>query len=344
MLIRMKRLLDFGIEEHRPSFRWGFALAAFLIALGVRLGVNELLPPGFPYLTFFPAVIVTTFLCGVWPGVATAIASGLASWYFFMAPEGEFVLNGATVLALAFFGIVVIVDILLIHIMHLALRKLRAESDRQNRERELSQQLAESREIMFKELQHRISNNLQVLAALMMLQRGAVRDGAARRILDQAADRLELIGRIHRRLHDPSGQRLAFGRFLESLCGDVLQAADATGVEVMVRAEPLILPPEQTVPVALIVTELVSNALEHGFTGRPSSGRIHIDLVREREGRMAQLAVSNNGAPLPPGFDLQQSDNLGLRIVQALALQMNGRFGMRAEPPGTVCRLTFPVE
>ncbi|MDJ0386608.1 DUF4118 domain-containing protein [Roseomonas sp. E05] len=340
----MRRLLDFGIEEHSLALRWGFALLAFAVALGVRLAVDDMLPPGFPYLTFFPAVIVTTFIYGVAPGVAVAIASGLASWYFFMEPVHTFVVTGATILALGFFSVIVAVDILLIHIMHLALRRLRAESARQSRERELSQQLAASREVMFKELQHRISNNLQVLAALMTLRRGAVRDVAAQRILDQATERLELLGRIHRRLHDPSGQRIAFGLFLESLCDDVLQAAGATRVQVAVAAEPLVLSPEQTVPVALIVTELVSNALEHGFAEGQRPGRIHLALTREAEGGMARLTVANDGAPLREDFDPARSESLGLKIVAALAQQVGGRFEMQAAPQGTVSRLTFPLE
>ncbi|WP_162600079.1 DUF4118 domain-containing protein [Azospirillum sp. TSH58] len=61
-----------------------FALATFAVALVARLALDDRLPAGFPFLTFFPAVIVTTFLAGMWPGILTALLSGLASWYFFL--------------------------------------------------------------------------------------------------------------------------------------------------------------------------------------------------------------------------------------------------------------------
>ncbi|PWC29848.1 two-component sensor histidine kinase [Pseudoroseomonas aestuarii] len=322
-------------------FRWSFAAGVFLVALLARLKIGPALPPGFPYLTFFPAVIVTTFVCGLWPGVAAATASGIAAWYFFIEPFHSFTLDGATAMALGFYALIVTVDVLLIHLMQEALLRLRAESARQSRERELSQQLAESREVMFQELQHRISNNLQVIGALMALQRGAVQDKKARRIIDQAATRLELIGRIHRRLQDPSGQRVELGVFLGRLCDDLLDAAGATGVKVHLQADSVLLPPEQTVPMALILMELVSNALEHGFAHQ-GQGRIAIEL-RQLEPATIQLTVLDDGAGLPPDFDLETTQSLGLRIVRALAAQLGASFEMQRAPRGTACGLLLPV-
>ena len=343
MLTRMKRLLDLSIQKRSPLFRWGFATLSFGAALALRLAIDQALPPGFPFLTFFPAVIVTAFLCGAGPGIALAAASGAAAWYFFIDPVHALVLNTATGMALGFFALISAVDILLIHIMHHALRRLAEETARQSRERELSQQLAESRGIMFQELQHRISNNLQVLASLMVLQRGTVRDPDARRVLDEAAKRLDLIGRLQRRMNAPSGQGIEFGLFLKGLCDDVLRASGAEQVSVTLRAAPLVLPAERSVPVALIVTELISNALEHGFGSR-RTGHLTLTLEHGAADGMAVVSVANDGAPPPEGFDPAQSGSLGLRIVQALAQQLGGCFEMRRRDHETVAALAFPVE
>ncbi|WP_419896221.1 sensor histidine kinase [Roseomonas sp. USHLN139] len=342
MLNRLRQLLEFGIRPRSALFRWGFTVVTFLVALLVRLKIGPLLPPGFPFLTFFPAVIITTFIAGLWPGVAAAITSGIAAWYFFITPLYSFGVDDSTLVALGFYAVIVSVDVLLIHLMQEALLRLRAEGARQSRERELSQQLAESREVMFQELQHRVSNNLQVIGALMSLQRGAVRDEQARRIIDQAATRLELIGRIHRRLQDPSGQRVQLGTFLGQLCDDVLHAAGATGVKVTLQADSLLLPPEQTVPMALILMELVSNALEHGFAHR-GEGKIAISLRQLAPDRI-QLTVLDDGAGLPPGFDLETTQSLGLRIVKTLAAQLEASFEIRQTPEGTACDLLLPVQ
>jgi two-component sensor histidine kinase len=206
-------------------------------------------------------------------------------------------------------------------------------------ERERSQRLAEGRETMFKELQHRISNNLQVVSALMNLQKATVKDEQAKRVLDEASGRLALIGKIHRQLHDPSGQQLEFGSFLRELCQDVLGASGASNIVCLVRAEQIVLPTEQTIPLALIVTELISNAVEHGFAGRPN-GTIAIDLARSKG--QVSLSVNDNGAGLAPDFDLTTTRSLGLRIVKQLSAQLGGGFVMSSSE-GTSCRVVFPT-
>lgn len=339
MLSLPQRLLELGIRDRSPLWRWGVAGLLFLAALLVRLVSDPYLPPGFPFLTFFPAVIVTAFLCGTVPGLTVGAASAVAAWYFFFDPARSFVFNVPVALALGFFTSVFCLEVLLIHVMNRSLRQLRAESARQSREAELSQQLARTREVMFEELQHRVSNNLQVLAALMMLQRSEVRDPAARRVLDTAAQRLELIGRIQRSLHRPGEAGLPFDRFLRSLCQDVLQASGARVVTTEIEAEPVALAPELTVPVALITAELVANAVEHAFRDR--QGRLLIRLRRGADGVLA-LSVQDDGAGLAPGFVAAESGSLGLRIVHALAGQIGGRFEMLPAPGGgTLCRLVF---
>ncbi len=330
----MQRLLaDFGLRKHPPAICWGLALAAFLLAFVLRLVLADTLPPGFPFLTFFPAVIVTAFVCGLWQGTAVAVASGLAAWFFFIPPFHTFKLNGATALALGFYAFIVAIDLAIIHVMTEALRRLMAE-------RERSARLAESRETMFKELQHRVSNNLQVVSALMSLQKGTVKDEQARRVIDEAAGRLLLVGKIHRQLHDPSGQQVEFGVFLKELCQDVLEAAGVSArIVCLVRADPIYLGSEQTIPVALIATEVISNALEHAFAGR-ERGTISIDLTRA--GDMISLTVEDDGPGLVPGFDLATTRSLGLRIVKRLTAQIGGAFDM-ATAEGTRCRLTFEV-
>ncbi len=132
---------------------------------------------------------------------------------------------------------------------------------------------------------------------------------------------------------------MEFGGFLKELCHDVLEASGASNIVCLVRAEQLVLPPEQTIPLALIVTELVSNALEHGFADRPK-GTISIDLARSED--QVSLTVNDDGAGLAPDFELATTRSLGLRIVKQLAAQLGGAFAM-SSGEGTTCRVTFPA-
>ena len=328
----MSRLVRGLVEiHHRPS-RWLIAVVSFLFAFGLRYLIDDILPQGFPFLTFFPAVILTTFIGGLGPGMLVVVASALASWFFFIPPFNGFGIDGPAALALGFFVAVAIVDVAIIHLMFKWLLAL-------DREREFSRQLASSRDLMFQEMQHRISNNLSVVSSLLRMQRRAVQDEAAIKALDAAATRLALISRIHRKLHNPDGQQLPFAAFLEDLCRDMLEAAGEQGnITCMVQGDELYLSSDRAVPVALIVAELVSNSLEHGFRGR-QEGTIKVDL-RKQSNEEVVLTISDDGAGLPDGFDLASVRSLGLLVARQLSEQIGASFSMLSAE-GSVSEIRF---
>lgn len=320
-----------GPMRDNPVGAWSVALATFLAATALRFWLDSELPFGIPYLTFFPAVILTAFLAGLVPSIVVGVASGLTAWFYFLPPYRSFELQFDTTLSLLLFFVVVAVDIAVIHVMFRALEEL-------HREKERSAGLAEQRELMFRELQHRVSNNLGVVSALLNLQRADIKDEKAQQALSEAAMRLALISKIHRKLHDPASAGLGLGNFMEELCHDVLEASGARNVVCLVSAEETRLAPERAVPFSLIVAELISNALEHGF-GEGTSGTIRVDLTKAGEDHV--LTVSDDGSGIPDGFSVEAGAGMGLKIVQSLAAQLDGRFDMRQHDKGTICRLVF---
>jgi two-component sensor histidine kinase len=166
-----------------------------------------------------------------------------------------------------------------------------------------------------------------------------VKDENARQALTEAATRLALISKIHRKLHDPAGAQLRFGAFTEELCRDVLDAAGAKNIVCLVSAADAQIQDDKLIPLALIVTELISNALEHGFSGR-AKGTIKIDL--SATGAEQILTISDDGNGLPDDFSLEAASGLGLRIVQALAQQIEGSFAIEGGS-GTTWRIVFPA-
>ncbi|WP_448205986.1 sensor histidine kinase [Azospirillum sp. sgz302134] len=312
-----------------------FGALAFLVALAVRLSIDESLPPGFPFLTFFPAVILTTMLAGLWPGILTAVLGGTAAWLLFIdQPDGGLALTPGALLAMGFYSFVVAVDIAVIHIMNVALDRLAAERNR-------SAALTRQTQVMFAELQHRVSNNLQVVSSLLTIQQAKVEDPAARRALEEASGRLATLGRLHRKLHDPNRGDTSMAEFLTDLCHDVLDGAGARHILCPVGAVDVDIPADRLIPLALILTELVSNALEHGFADRPG-GTIWVDLRNGDGDGLLELTVRDDGAGLPEGFSLDMPTSLGLQLVEALAAQLDGRFGMAGSAErGTTATLVF---
>jgi two-component sensor histidine kinase len=330
-----RRLLErLPLAADRPWLALSITLACVAIAAVLRWLADPLLPPGFPYVTFFPTVILIAFLFGTRMGTVAAVLCGVIAWHFFIPPTGSLTLTRSSTVALLFYAFVVGTDIALVHWMQRANRKL-------GRERELSRTLADTRELLFNELQHRVSNNLQVAAGLLSVQKRQVTDLQARAALDEAARRLGLIGRISRQLYDAAGATRNMREFLEPLCADVVEASGRTGIRCSIDvAEDAILSPDAAVPLALIVAEAMSNAIEHGFKDR-DSGNIDVRLARSGDG-MVIVEVRDDGHGLAEGFSIDASDSLGLRIATMLAGQLNGRFEMIGGA-GTTARLVLPA-
>lgn len=318
----------------RPWHAYLLATIFCLTALAIRTMAESAMPIGYPFVSFFPAVILSSFLFGVRPGIYAGVLCGLLSWYFFIPPRMGFALHPGVLLALGFYSAVVIVDIALIHLMQKANFNLAIE-------RERSRVLAENRELLFHELQHRVSNNLQVVAAMLSLHRRHVDHDLARRALDDASARLALVGRISRALYNPSGEGQNIRAFLTTLTADVLEASGRDDIALTVDApDALTLEPDIAVSMALIVTEAVNNAIEHGLPHR--GGSIHVGL--DVSDGTISLNVTDDGKGLSPDFDPGFSQSLGLRISNALAGQLNGRFSlMPSATGGATARLDLPV-
>ncbi len=321
-------------QEFFRSAAWrGYllALVAWGLAFALRYGLGHWFPPGFPYLTFFPAVVLVAYYAGLRPAILTATLSGLTAWWFWIGPPG-FDLAAATLVALAFYVFVATIDIFFIVGMDSASRRLAREVER-------SAALAESRDVLMREVQHRVSNNLQVVSALLNLEaRGAV-DPGARKALADASARTALVARIQRSLADAEQHATAFEALARSIVDDALAAAARTDVIVTISSGEVALSAEEGTPVVLIMLECVNNALEHAFPDRP--GRIAITLCDD--GVVRTLTIADDGVGIAEASAPGQG-SLGLRIINALARQLGGDWMIGSADPGARAQLTWPSD
>jgi two-component sensor histidine kinase len=312
----------------------GIVGAAFVL----RLAIMPAIPVGSPFVTFFPAVLIVAFLLGVRVGIYAAAASTILGAYFFMSdPMAPGYFATAVPSAVAY-AILVSVNLTLFHWMQSANDKLRAE-------RAKSAALANTRELLFRELQHRVSNNLQVAAGLLALQKKHVEGDRARAALEEASRRIGVIGRISRELYEHDGGTRSLNALIAPMCKDVLDAGGMPGVALRVNGgENQTLPADAGIPVALIVAEAVANAIEHGFAGR-EHGTIAVECMDSGNGGGFKIEIRDDGRGLPDGFDMETGAGLGLRIAATLAEQLGGQFELvarRAEGGGATARLTVP--
>lgn len=319
--------------QRRTGMVYGLALALFAVALALRFALEGTLPPGFPFLTFFPAVVLSAALCGTGPAILCATLSGFAAWWFFIGGGNHLPLNGASLMAMGFYVFIVGLDIFLIDGLMRAMLAIRDERSR-------SRLYAEQRDILFRELQHRVSNNLQAVSAILAIQSRSLVAPEARRVIEEAQQRISTIADIQRQFLDPDRTAGILDEdFVRSLVERCVHAAGKAGVETGLKVEPLSLQQQSFVAVALVLTECVNNAIEHAFSGE-GPHRLSIRIGPAAGEAENVLTVADNGPGLPPGFELARARSVGLDMIKAFARQIGGSFTMRDED-GTVCELKF---
>jgi two-component sensor histidine kinase len=321
--------------RRRPAFGWIFACASFGLALVIRFAIAGYLPPGFPFLTFFPAVMLTAFLGGTRPGVLCAVLSTLAAWYWFIPPERSFGLDYHSAVALGFFIFIVTIDLIIIHLLNEAVETVTEQQQEALR-------LADERRTLFQELQHRIANNLGFVSSLLGLHRRRLAHNAeAATALDDARLRLETLSKVHRRLYDPDTSQRRLQDTLDRLCRDIVEASGRKGITCNIRAADLNLPVERIMTLSLVLIEAISNSLKHAFTS-DRGGTINVALAPIDGGQNYELLVSDDGPGLPDGFDPASSDRLGYKIMSGFARTLKGDISY-ANEGGAVTRLVFPA-
>ncbi len=195
------------------------------------------------------------------------------------------------------------------------------------RAREALEASLREKEVLLKEVHHRVKNNLQIISSLLSLQSRQVRDPADLALFTESQNRVRTMALIHERLYRSGNlTRIGMKEYIESLTSGLLQshgsAAPGAVVEVKVVPENLTFDISMCVPTGLIVTELVTNSLKYAFRGN-GEGKVTVSL--EQEGpETYRLVVSDNGAGLPAGVDFHNTSTLGMQLVQSLAEQLNG--------------------
>jgi two-component sensor histidine kinase len=303
------------------------AVALFGAALALRFSLDSALGNGFPFLTFFPAILLSAALGGRGAGALCSVLSVLAAWYWFVGPGASFALDFQGAVAVGFFALIAVVDVLIIDVMTRALTQLAAEQA-------TSQALVAQRTTLFHELQHRVANNLMMVSSLLSTQQRQLRHNTeAVEALGAARRQFDLLSRIHRKLHDPTRADLPFADALQGLCGELLDATGAKQVRCQVTSAPVSFDMDRTITLSLLTLEVVTNAVKHAFApGQP--GLIDVALSEPARGEYL-LTICDNGRGLPADFDPARSERLGMRIVQGFVSALRGTLAFVPAPQGT---------
>ncbi len=321
------------LDREMPGGAWSWLLCLGLLGIGIALRMA--LPErhaGVLYVTFYPPMVLAAVLWGWRHGAAMLVLSVLCAWLPFTTPAWSLAAGDAGMpLRTAMFaatGAIIIGAIAML--------------------RDLNRRLAEAAEVqgaLFRELQHRVANNMQVLAATLADLRRGTASAEAADLIRQAESRVVAMAQLHRRMYD----RDAYSAGLEPILREVLtETLHGLGVSVGMRVAAAGLGVAQMTTVLLLVNEAALNAAKHVF--RPGLGRrFEVDLHAVPGGSL-RLEIEDDGpgivpiaiAPIaaPPAAEPPQM--LGMRIMETLARQLGGTLSVNGQGR-TVVSVTFPA-
>ena len=225
-----------------------------------------------------------------------------------------------------------------------AAAKVRRERDAAHQEmraaRDRFEALAAERQMLLREVNHRVGNSLQLVAAFLHLQ-SASAGHDTRTALNEATRRVQAVAHVHRRLYASEDvQKVALAPYLEGLVEDIRATADggSVGPTLSLSADEIAVDPDRAVAIGVIVTELVINAMKYAYPG--GDGPVRISLQRG-DGRL-MLAVEDDGAGMPAPAENARA-GLGRMIIDSMALKLEARIEYLARQPGTCALLTLPL-
>jgi PAS domain S-box-containing protein len=197
------------------------------------------------------------------------------------------------------------------------------------------------KEVLLREIHHRVKNNLQIISSLLNLQSHSIKDKSYADMFKESQDRIRSMALIHEKLYQSKNlARIQFDEYTDTLVHELIrfQGVNTQKIEVKIDVGDISLDIDTAIPCGLIINELVSNALKHAFPdNRSGEITIRVHSVDDKY----ELAVTDNGVGIPENIDIEDTSSLGLRLVTILAEdQLDGDFSLHRDE-GTTVRITF---
>jgi PAS domain S-box-containing protein len=208
-------------------------------------------------------------------------------------------------------------------------------TQRKRAEEKIKNSLKE-KEVLLKEIHHRVKNNLQIITSLLNLQAAHIEDSQTLEVFEEIRNRIHSMALVHEKLYQSENfSRIDFKSYAEKMVNDLLYAYQLNvGIDMDLQVDSTSLDIDTAIPCGLVLNELVTNALKHAFSGR-KHGRIRVSF-QEMSRLYYELIVQDNGIGIPQSITIETTESLGLKLVQILTTQMNGTLELRRNRGTTV--------
>jgi two-component sensor histidine kinase len=197
------------------------------------------------------------------------------------------------------------------------------------------------KDLLIKETHHRVKNNLQVISSLLNLQSDYIKDKTEKEFFRESQNRAKAMALIHELLYQSTNMgRIDFAEYVKTLVYDIYKSykSNFEFIKLILELKPITLDINTAIPCGLVINELVSNVMKHAFTPG-EKGDLNINLSSYNENLV--LIIKDNGIGFPSSIDFKNTETLGLKLVNTLVDQINGKIEITADN-GTEIRITFP--
>ena len=301
-----------ALFERSAQARYAAAVGLFLVALAIRVALAPAIASGYGITCFYPAVILAAYWLGARPAILTAVLSSIAVFGFLAGTP--LAMDARAWVTLGFFAVSSGLAIYLLGAIRTQLRQLAAANHR-------TEALVLSQAGLFRDHAERVTNHLQLIAAILQHTGRAADETEAARVLTNAASRTLLISRMHREFAGDTGRTVDFQAFARKL-------AEAAGPDrrLEIRGEDLHLPPEQATALGLVLLDRLN----------ASRGLVALKLSAEGPDIAFRMAVEEPATPTPTPRDIL--------LLEAVATQLRGQLEVEGDADMAVIRLTFPSQ
>jgi PAS domain S-box-containing protein len=212
--------------------------------------------------------------------------------------------------------------------------------DRKTKEMEIMEG-TKQKENLLKEIHHRVKNNFAILVSLINMQKDQTRNPELLQSLTNLQLRIRSMSLVHEMLYRSSDfEKISFTDYLHSLASVIAGTYNRRDIKLNIEAQEAVIDIETSIPLGLIVNEILSNSYKHGFPdGR--SGKIGINLINDSKSPVLDLVFSDDGIGLQEGFNIENCKTMGLQIVNILVRQIDGSL-IITNDPGATFKLSFP--
>ena len=206
-------------------------------------------------------------------------------------------------------------------------------------------ELLKQKDLLLRELQHRVMNSLNLLSSLLEMQRRFIANSAAKEHLANARDRIIAMGTVYRHLYQSDTlEYVEFGEFLNTICSRSEIAYVGTNrPSIKVDAESLELSGAHAISLGMLTHELITNALKHAYS-ESASGTIEVTLKHNKDGSI-DFRISDHGRGLPSDFEIEsKSSSLGMKVIASTVRQLGGTLEINRLNPGTEFVIHLPAD